>query len=92
MTDDPFFPIRIRGQKKVYPYCMSGETTEQAACRTLFNILIKVPTDRRLEAAAAALDIVEGHLGTDCPLYRSVKTLHVVCLVHQRVSTPRKAA
>ena len=92
MTDDTFFPIRTRGQKKVYPHCMSGENTDQAACRTLFNILVKVPTDRRLEAAAAALDIVEAHLGTDCPLYRSVKTLHVVCLVHQRVSLPKKPA
>ena len=71
--------------KIVSPLCMSPETTEQASCRTLFNVLVRVPTDQRLEAAAAALEVVEEHLGTNCALYRTVHTMYVVCLIHQRI-------
>lgn len=90
MIEDPFCSLRVKGRKIISPHCMSAETTDQAACRTLFNILVKVPTDRRLEAAGAALEIVERNLGMESPLYRTVKTLHVVCLVHQCVTQQKE--
>ena len=77
--------ICVNRWKIVSPLFMAPETTEQAACRTLFNVLVRVPTDQRLEAAAAALEIVEEHLGTKSCLHRTVHELYVVCLVHQRI-------
>ena len=64
---------------------MTAETCDQAACRTIYNTLVKFPTEVRLEAANAALEIVEAELGRDSPLYHSVKTVQVVCMVHRQV-------
>ena len=64
---------------------MGCESLEQAACRTTFNYLIKFPSHTRLEAATKALQIVEDQLGRDCALYKTVKILQTVYMVHRQI-------
>lgn len=81
---------KISSQDFLRVMVMGCENPEQAACRTLFNFLIKFPTHKRLQAATSALEIVEEQLGRDSPLYTTVKILQTVCLVHRR-TLPKSA-
>ena len=81
---------KISSQDFLRVMVMGCENPEQAACRTLFNFLIKFPNHKRLEAATSALQIVEEQLGRESPLYTTVKILQTVCLVHKR-TLPKSA-
>lgn len=70
-----------------FPKIMSVQsmTTEQAACRILFNTIVKVPEPDRQQAAELALEIVQQQVGEQSELYRTVKNIHTICLVHEAV-------
>ena len=55
---------------------------EVTSTRALYNIIIKVPSCKRLAACEMALDVIGQKLGTDSYMYNSIMTMKVVCLVH----------
>lgn len=67
------------------------DTIQMESARVLYNALIKVPTEHRLEAVTEALRIIESMLGDACYLYKSLQTMQVCCLVHQRLVELRQA-
>lgn len=62
-------------------------TESEVACtKTMYRVLVRVPTSKRLQACEGALQIIDSYLGEDSYMYQSIMTIKVVCLVHEMVN------
>ena len=59
---------------------------EDESARSIYNFLAKLSAADRRTACAVALDVIDAEIGVDNSIYRAVKVMHVVCLVHRAIN------